>query len=308
MERRNFLRVSALMGAAFSVPTLVLKANSNEKIAIGDDYSPDIQKIRALADTIVGDLPLSLNVIKVADTKRPANLVLYGENPDRMINLVRTAYQLSYPTGTIMIDSGMDSETHKHFGKNNDPFYPENFEIVNKASLQANMILITHYHADHVAGVVRSKRFEDIAHKVWVSKDTAELMINKPHKPTVQITKEKVEKFIIADFNKYYPVAPGVVAIKSPGHSPDSKMFYIRLQNGKEFIHSVDTGWTLENIITGKMKNAPWIKEDKIQLQKEFKWLNHIMKNEKNVTVLATHDTPQFDDLTKSGILKIMKI
>lgn len=76
---------------------------------------------------------------------------------------------------------------------------------------------MSHYHADHVTGVVRSKKFDTIASKVWLTSDTANFMINTPHKPSIEISQDKVDRFIVTDFEKYYPIAPGLVAIKAPG-------------------------------------------------------------------------------------------
>lgn len=197
----------------------------------------------------------------------------------------------------------MDLETHQTFGKTKEPYYPENFKMVNKALETANLIILTHYHADHTGGIVTSENFDNLAHKVWLTKDTAALMVEKPHKPTVKISAEKVAKFNIVDFEKYYPIAPGVVIFKTPGHTPDSKMLYIKLANGKEFIHSVDSGWSMQNITKEKMKNASWVHENEDQLQLQYHWLNELMKNNKDLIVLCTHDNEQYLDFRKKGIL-----
>ena len=44
----------------------------------------------------------------------------------------RTAYQVVYPDGAIMIDSGLDRETHDSFG-GEEPYYPENFAKLQRA-------------------------------------------------------------------------------------------------------------------------------------------------------------------------------
>lgn len=307
LNRKEFLRLSGLLGVGFSIPTIALGSVDEEwkkaKESSEEAFAADIQHLRKLSKTIPGDLPTQINMTKVADTIRPASIVVEGENPDRKMTLARTVYQLVFPKGTIMLDSGMDLETHQTFGQTVEPYYPENYETVKKALDIANLIVLTHYHADHTTGVIRSEKFDELASKVWVSKDTAELLINKPHKPTIKISREKVEQFIITDFEKYYPLAPGVVIFKAPGHTTDSKMIYIRLANGKEFIHSVDSGWSMENIRKEKMKNASWVNENESQLLAQYKWLNHIIATEPNVTVLCTHDNEQYNDFREKGIV-----
>lgn len=305
MKRRNFLALSGLTSIYLPVIsyTKLWSYKTDNAKSETDFIVPDINELRKLSKVIVGDLPIKINVTKVADTIRPANVVVEGASENEKMTLARTVYQIEFSKGNVMIDTGMDLETHKTFGKTEEPFYPENFEMVNKALLGSNLIILTHYHADHTAGIVRSKDFEKLAHKVWLTKDTAKLMLEKPHKPTIEISKEKLSQFNIVDFEMYYPIAPGVVIFKAPGHTSDSKMLYIKLANGKEFIHSVDSGWSIQNIIQEKMKNASWVNESKELLLLQYKWLNKIMKENPEIYVLCTHDNEQYSDFIKRGIL-----
>ncbi len=311
MQRRQFLRQFALVSA--SLPFVNLAHAKQIDSAVNPQlpdvkFAPDLQQIRRLAETMVGELPTTINIIKIADTFRNENLVMEDGDPNKMITLARAAHQVVYPSGTIMIDSGMDEVTHDYFGAKTDPFYKDQYEQLDKALRQANLIVLSHYHADHVAGVVRSPNFDEIAHKVWVASDTAELMVNNPHKDSVAISQEKVDRFICADFARYYPIAPGIVAIKAPGHTPDSKMFYIKLQNGQEFLHSIDTGWTMDNIRQQKMKNAPWVKEDKEALQAQYHWINQLEKDQANIIQFNSHDTPNYLALKHQGHFGELKV
>lgn len=266
-------------------------------------FNPDISVLRKLSAVIPGDMPTQLNIIKIAETIRPASVVVKGEDPNKKMILARTVYQLQYPIGNIMLDSGMDLETHRTFGKTEEPYFPESFEIVKKALKEAKMIILTHYHADHVGGVVCSDSFNELAYKTWVSEKTADLLVNKPHKETTRISQEQVNQFIIGSDQEYMPIAPGIVLMKAPGHTPDSKMIYIKLANGKEFIHSVDSGWSMENIRKEKMKNASWVAENEKQLAQQYSWLNKIEKEEKDIIIICTHDNEQYEEYTKNNIL-----
>ena len=310
--KRNFLKTALLLGAGAAISPVQLMAsasgqNNSDQISNADLFNPDLNLIRKLSNTIAGELPTALNIIRIADTTRPANIVVRGESKDRDIKLERTAYQLEYTNGTIMLDSGMDEATHHHFGKGGN-FYPS-YAQLQAALKKANLIVLSHYHGDHVAGVVCSPHFDDIAHKVWLSqKDRRPNGRSKPHKPTLNISQEQVNRFIICDYERYMPIAPGLVAIKAPGHSLDSTMFYVRLKSGQEFLHSVDTGWSMENIIKSSMKNAPWIKENEKQIMAQFAWLTKLMTNELGMIVLCAHDTRQYTELRKMGVLGDLKV
>lgn len=78
-------------------------------------------------------MPTQLNVVRVAETHRQANLVMEGGDPSHMINLARTAHQIVYANGRIMLDSGMDDVTHDFFGSETDPFYQDQFALFNRA-------------------------------------------------------------------------------------------------------------------------------------------------------------------------------
>ncbi|WP_028117868.1 MBL fold metallo-hydrolase [Ferrimonas senticii] len=303
-NRRTFIKNALFVGLGLGVASRPALASSlTEQSAVKMPlFNPDLARIRQLATSVTGALPVGLNVLSIADTERPANIVVKGAEANRKIKLERTAYQLQYADGTIMLDSGMDEATHLTFGKGGN-FYPERYQVLQQALSQAKLIAFSHYHGDHVGGVVRSAELPQLAPKVWLNQLTAQQMVAKPHKPTLKISQQIVDQFIVVDFNQYYPIAPGLVAIKSPGHSADSLMFYIKLESGQEFIHSVDIGWSMENIVKQKMKNASWIKEDEKQLQAQFVWLNHLMATEPTLQVLCSHDALQYQDLRRSKVL-----
>lgn len=303
MNRKTFIGASSIVGASL-LANVGKAVSSSRPLPVSSALTlPRLSELRRLATCIPGEHAVGLNVTKVADTVRPANVVVKGHEAQQMMTLARTVYQLEYADGTVMIDSGMDLETHRTFGKTEEPFYPENFETVQEALLQAKLILFTHYHADHTAGVIRSPHFDKIAHKVWLTRDTADLLLHHPHKETVHIAEDRLNRFVVTDFSNCLPLAPGLVIWKTPGHTTDSKMLYIRLQDGQEFIHSVDSGWSMQNILEMKMKNASWVKENETQLLEQYRWLNEIMSENPKLTVLCTHDNEQYDRLRAEGIL-----
>ena len=50
------------------------------------------------------------------------------------------------------------------------------------------------------------------------------------------------------EYEDYRAIAPGVVLIKAPGHSPGSQMIYVQRADGREFLFAGDIGWSLRNI------------------------------------------------------------
>jgi hypothetical protein len=151
--------------------------------------------------------------------------------------------------------------------------------------------------------VTQAPNFNDLARKTLVTVETARCLLNTPHKPHLRMSAEAINQFVIFDYGDFYPIAPGIVMIKAAGHSTDHQMVYIALQSGREILHSVDVGWVLDNIAQVKGKAAPWVKEDKGAVLGQLRWLNNILRNERNISLLVTHDDALIDAAIKNGTI-----
>jgi len=267
-------------------------------------FDAELSHIRRLAALLPGPLPMAVNGIRVAASIRPNKFVIEGGD-DSAVTMPRTAFQVVYPDCTVMVDSGLDQETHDSFSTpdKREPYFPEAFAKLQQALNAARMIVLTHFHADHVAGVTRAANFNELAAKTIISDETAKCLLTTPHRPHLAMTAEQVNRLTVVGYKQYYPVAPGMVLIKAHGHSADHQMVYIALQSGREILHSVDVGWVMENIRQIKGKAAPWVKEDVPAVMGQLRWLRNLRRNEKNVTILVTHDDALFTTLTQSGVV-----
>ena len=265
-------------------------------------FEADLPAIRRLANLLPGAKPTAVNGIRVAASIRPRKFVVEGGD-ETPVNMPRTAFQVVYPDGTVMIDSGLDQETHDSFSTpdKREPYFPEAFAQLQQALNRARMIVLTHFHADHVAGVIRAPNYEELAAKTVVCAETAECLVKTPHRPHLAMTPEQVNKMTVIGYRQYYPVAPGMVLIKAHGHSADHQMVYVALQSGREILDSVDVGWVLDNIREIKGKAAPWVKEDVPAVMGQLRWLNNILCNEPNIRLLVTHDDDLFNEAAKAG-------
>ncbi len=266
-------------------------------------FNADLTTIRRLATVLPGALPVAVNGVRVAASIRPRKFVIAGGD-DTPVTMPRTAFQAVYPDCTVMIDSGFDKDTHDSFSPDKpEPYFTEEFVKLERALNAARLIVLTHHHADHVGGVVTAPNFSALAAKTIVTMDVADCLMNTPHRPHLKLTQAAIEKFIVLDYPKYYPVAPGMVLIQSPGHSTDSQMVYLRLQSGREILHSVDSAWNLENVLQVRGKAAPWVKEDGPAVIGQLRWLKNVHDTERNVTILITHDDELFTRVTTGGLV-----
>lgn len=269
-------------------------------------FGIELATLRHLADLLPGAHPVAVNGVRFAASIRARKFVIGGSD-ETPVTMPRTAFQVVYPDGTVMLDAGMDLATHESFG-GSEPYFPDEFAKLQRALDAARLIILTHHHADHVAGILTAPDFKTLAAKTLISAETARCLVETPHRPHLKTDAAAIDRFIVHDYRKLCPVAPGMVMIKAPGHSPDSQMVYIRLQSGREILHSVDSAWNMDNVRLLKPKAAPWVKEDGPQVMGELRWLKHLSETERDLTILVTHDDALFASLTKSGAIGELKI
>jgi glyoxylase-like metal-dependent hydrolase (beta-lactamase superfamily II) len=259
-------------------------------------YSADLlARVRVAAAVIPGAQPSRINYIKLAESHRPLADIIEGGSKDDYVS-ARTAFQVVYPTGTVMIDSGMDQPVHRFFGfGREEPYWPERNAAVQEALKQARLIVVTHEHGDHVAGVIRSDSRKEIAAKTLLTGEQVRTLLLYPQMPEIRLSPEAAHDYIVVDYESYLPVAPGLVLIKAPGHTPGHQMVYVRLESGSEYLFIGDVAWTLANVTQLKLRPAATmrrISEDATALGHQLRWIRQVMDQEKLIVIPSHDDTP----------------
>lgn len=281
----------------------VLLAQKEQGSAQAPVWTADLAAIRKVAAVIPGARPARINVVKFAESRRSRKFSLKGA-PDEPSVQARTAYQIVYPVGTIMVDAGMDEQVHKFFGRGVvEPYYPEAAKQVEKAVRGAMEIVVTHEHGDHVAGVIHTPFADELAPKTVLTRTQVQTLLTDPQMPEIKLTPEMASHYIVMDYEKYMPLAPGIALIKAPGHTPGSQMVYVALQSGKEYLLVGDCAWLMDGVRLVRGKDAPWITEDEALVMAELKWLNEIDRTEKNVSIVVSHDDEQRKQYIAAHIL-----
>jgi glyoxylase-like metal-dependent hydrolase (beta-lactamase superfamily II) len=266
-------------------------------------WSADIGQVRQTASLIPGAKPLRINVLKFAESRRTKNFSVKGAPKEPSIQ-ARTVFQVVYPDGTAMVDSGMDLQVHRFFGRGvQEPYFPEAAAKVEKALEAARIIVMTHEHGDHVAGVIHTALFNQLAPKTVLTRTQVDTLMHAPQMPEIRLTPDMAQHFIVIDYDRYYPFAPGMALIKAPGHTPGSQMIYVALASGKEFILAGDVAWHMDGVRNVIGKDAPWVKEDVANVNAELQWLHDLTQTQKNLTVVLSHDEEQRLDLIKRKVL-----
>ena len=266
-------------------------------------WSADLDQVRQVAGMIPGPRPIRVNVIKFAESRRPKNFAVKGSPAEPSVQ-ARTAYQIVYPDGTVMVDTGMDFATHRFFGRGvAEPYVPEAAARVEQALRNAKAIIVTHEHGDHIAGLMRSASFAELAPKTVLTRAQVETLMNDPQMPELRLSREMAAHLRVVDYDNCLPFAPGIALIKAPGHTPGSQMIYVALRSGKELLLAGDVAWHMDGVRQNTGKDAPWIKEPAELMAAELAWLHGLSVAENNLSIVISHDEDQRRDYIAQGIL-----
>ena len=283
--------------------TLCMASAQTRAAETSPPWSADIDQIRQVAGMIPGPRPLRVNVIKFAESRRPKNFAVKGVPAEPSVQ-ARTAYQIVYADGTVMVDTGMDLPTHQFFGRGvEEPYFPEQAARVAQALRSARAILVTHEHGDHIAGLMRSDEFNELAPKTVLTRLQLQTLRNDPQLPELRPSPEMAARLRIIDYSDTMAFAPGMALIKAPGHTPGSQMIYVALQSGKELLLAGDVAWHMDGVRLNVGKDAPWIKEPPELMAAELDWLNGLDRTEKNLSIVISHDEEQRRAYIEQGVL-----
>lgn len=224
---RRFNLVLALLILVIGVPFYWLLIDNRPGDAAAKPVR--IEQLRTLAASLPGAAPERVEFELVAFRLVPGNLFIAGGGFKRRLIGVM-AFRLPVKGGApIVIDTGLTRQAAADMGI--DRYDDAAARRVNAALREAGTILLTHEHVDHEGGVVAlgdaaalaKVRFNpaQVAPAKWT--DMLPWPAGERPRPTLSGTAPQA-------------VAPGVVVIPAPSHTPGSQMIYVRLASGREIL------------------------------------------------------------------------
>src|SRR5262249_36737407 len=109
------------------------------------------------------------------------------------------------------------------------------------------------------------------------------------------------------EYERYYALAPGVVLIRAPGHTPGSQMVYVRLEGGRELLFVGDVAWHMDQIrelwYRPRLVTDVFIGDNREQVLAEFRTLHDLQQTEPAVVIVVSHDVDERKDLIAKGVL-----
>ena len=261
-------------------------------------YAIDMAEVRRLADSISGAKAQEVHVEHVATFAFPATAVVAGDGWDTR-DLPVQSYQLVFPDHTAIIDTALD----KQLGKDTTSFYGEAYDRMSAAMDTASLIVITHEHLDHIGGLARHPHLKQI---MDVTKLTKEQIANPEFMSEARLPADVLASAKPLIYDRYVAVAPGVVLIKAPGHTPGSQMVFVQRADGAEILFLGDVAWSLRNVELARERarlvTSFFLREDHDAVMLELAELHRIHEAEPNLHIVPGHDPGVLADALKSGL------
>ncbi len=260
-------------------------------------YEIDLDAIRSLAASLPGPRPTHVNAERVAVAQMPRAAIFAGESFDSQ-SMSHVVYQIVGPDGFVLLDTG--------FGPDVLPdadYDAAAFSRVLGAMIRAERIVVTHEHADHIAGL---SQVEDPAAL------EGRLLLNRAQQTNTERldlagVPQALRDLPALDYDGLHALVPGVVLLEAPGHTPGTQMVYVVLADGTELLFLGDVAWHSDQIrnlhYRPRLVTDWFLDEDREAVLHQFRALHDLAQRERDLQLVVSHDLGQLAALQQSGVL-----
>jgi len=276
----------------------------SEPVPEVSNYDLGLPKLRALAASLPGDRPTEVRMALVGTASLPGAMMMAGKSWDA-IEMTHLAFQLLRPDGSfVVIDAAQDREAHEA-SPGSQPFDDAQWADLLRALGEAEQVVITHEHGDHLGGVARYPNPEKLIGRVRLNEAQ---LANADALDAVEmpdVLREGLEPIVYEDA---IAIAPGIVLKSAPGHTPGNQMVFVTLANGREFLFVGDTVWNGDAI--SELRYRPrfitdWIiGENRETAIHQLRALRDLVDSGEGVHLVIAHDArSHVDPDLKSGFV-----
>ncbi|HKH93281.1 MAG TPA: MBL fold metallo-hydrolase [Gemmatimonadaceae bacterium] len=264
-------------------------------------YSAELlSMLRRAATLSPGEPPNAVHVVSLNPFSIPMSYMVEGGSEEQM-RAANPVFQIRFPRGWIMVDASVDRALAK-----STTFDDGLYRRVHAALRDARLVVVTHEHADHATGIIRSPFLAQIQRHALLTRAQVRELMEHPNNPDVRLDSATAARYLTIDYASFVPIAPGVVLLKAAGHTPGSQMVYVRLSSGQEIVLAGDVAWNSLGFETQRQKPEQNTRnfggEDRAAIAEQLRWLHDIAAP--RTAVVVAHDAARIDTLVRRGVLR----
>ncbi len=253
------------------------------------------------------DLPAKINV-EIVGTDELSKFLTETSAGFSKHPLYYTAFQITSPTMVTVIGGAVDGPTATEISQSDKAtFDAAAYERLKNSYADADQIFITHEHLDHVMAITRHPAPESFAPKL---KLTAPQIAALPRYAPASGPSSALASLPPFEILEPMRIAPGVVAAPAAGHSPGSLVFFVRRDDGQEYLFIGDIVWAISNI--KRLRTRPRLlqyfffdpSEDREEVLRQVRALHDITLQEPDLIIVPDHDGAYFQRLIDEGALE----
>jgi glyoxylase-like metal-dependent hydrolase (beta-lactamase superfamily II) len=254
----------------------------------------DIVALRQAANSIPGAKPARVEVERVSSWTVPETAMIAGTS---WADLALSAH--AYRAGGVIIDTTLDKAVDIFGAKDRDE---SAYARIQAAMVAAQTIVVTHEHLDHIGGLLGSPHWKDLAPKALITREQYD---HPENSDPVKWPEGSRPLFKPLDYQQAKAIAPGVVVMKAPSHTPGSQIVFVQTASGSEYLFTGDIASLERNHTQIRARSrlvGNWmLSEDRPAV---FRWLtafNRLARAEPKIIFVPTHDTSAIDRLIAQG-------
>lgn len=267
-----------------------------------------IVDLAAYRDLVANDapetLPTAVNIEFVGESNAPSFATQAGAFGGE-VTMSYNSFQIVAPSGETIIDGAVDRDTLNEMSQNEGSFDEQAYDRVLAAMVRAQNVLITHEHLDHVMAIARHPQPADIARNLDL---TAPQLEGLPeHAPNGQLAPE-IAGATQLDLTQPQRIAPGIVAVAMPGHSPGTILIYAKT-NAREYLFIGDIAWVMGSVehLRGRPRFITWmipgVDPDRPAVLRQLRALHDVAAANPELVLVPAHDDAYLRQLIAGRVL-----
>lgn len=264
------------------------------------NYVIDLDALKALAESGEGALPVAIHHELVALAGMPKAIVFAGESFEEH-EMAHGSYMIEYPDrGPVLVDVAFGAEGMEGF-PTEGRFDARAFEHLQETMLEADRIVLTHEHFDHIGGLAHVEDEETISGVLLLNPE--QLASDEAQEFIAPSLRERLTPF---DYEETMLVAPGVVLLRAAGHTEGSQIIYVLRSDDEEFLLIGDVAWHLDQIrnehYRPRLVTDLLLGEDRAAVLNQMRALQDVMA-EGRAVVVTSHDVDDRRRLVQAGLI-----